>query len=722
MELAQGEFLGKQVKPHWAAAHTALEALSGVVHDVVVVERQVRHFVHRHPVHAVVLPFLGPEIVGVHERVMGDVHDAATWMAEDLAKSSELFHHAGVVVPEQVVEHLLGGEEEFLVRLQVAAGQKQCAFKGGTRAFGQQNFQVHAVEAKHHHAGGQRHVEIGFLLREVYHVAHEVKLGWRFEVAMQRGVDVQNRDEKMWITVVKGSVPFGPMFDAPSPQSTSSSNRPRDLVRAGVPAIPGAKIQPQAKELEEVVLGAMMVEKSAVNAVIDVLQPESFYVEAYGEVFRAIQTLFNNSEPIDLLTVTEQLRKDGKLDMLGGSHRVASLTSRVASSANVEFHARIIAQKHIQRELIRVSNAIIEKAYDETSDVFDLLDEAESKLFEVAEGNIRKSYESMSTVMRQALDDIEAARNNEDGVSGVPSGFHDLDKITGGWQRSDMIVLAARPGMGKTAFVLSMARNMAVDHDIPVAVFSLEMSAVQLVQRLISSETEINSDKFRKGNLEEHEYQQLHSRCGKLSKAPLFIDDTPGLNIFELRAKCRRLKAQHGIDMVIIDYLQLMSAGSDKGNREQEISSISRSIKGIAKELDVPIIALSQLSRNVETRGGDKRPLLSDLRESGAIEQDADIVAFIYRAEYYGITEHPDGIDTAGLGELILAKHRHGALDTIKMKFVKNLAKFANYDTFGDLGMAGGAMQPNAAFGAPVTKTLPSKMNDDPISGDDAPF
>ena len=532
---------------------------------------------------------------------------------------------------------------------------------------------------------------------------------------MPRGVDVQNRHEKMWITVVKGSVPFGPMFDAPSPQSTSSSNRPRDLVRAGVPAIPGAKIQPQAKELEEVVLGAMMVEKSAVNAVIDVLQPESFYVEAYGEVFRAIQTLFNNSEPIDLLTVTEQLRKEGKLDMLGGSHRVASLTSRVASSANVEFHARIIAQKHIQRELIRVSNAIIEKAYDETSDVFDLLDEAESKLFEVAEGNIRKSYESMSTVMRQALDDIEAARNNEDGVSGVPSGFHDLDKITGGWQRSDMIVLAARPGMGKTAFVLSMARNMAVDHDIPVAVFSLEMSAVQLVQRLISSETEINSDKFRKGNLEEHEYQQLHSRCGKLSKAPLFIDDTPGLNIFELRAKCRRLKAQHGIDMVIIDYLQLMSAGSDKGNREQEISSISRSIKGIAKELDVPIIALSQLSRNVETRGGDKRPLLSDLRESGAIEQDADIVAFIYRAEYYGITEHPDGIDTAGLGELILAKHRHGALDTIKMKFVKNLAKFANYDTFGDWAWRVARCSPTSLWGA-GDQDLAVK-DDDPILG-----
>ncbi len=511
------------------------------------------------------------------------------------------------------------------------------------------------------------------------------------------------------------------MYDSDSSSSSKSQTRPRELVRTTNALVPGAKVQPQAKELEEVVLGAMMMEKSAVNAVIDVLQPESFYVEAHGEVFRAIQSLFNKSEPIDLLTVTEQLRMDGKLDMLGGSHRVAELTTRVASSANVEFHARIIAQKHIQRELIRVSNTIIEKAYDETSDVFDLLDEAESKLFEVAEGNIRKSYESMGVVMKQALEDIEAARNNEDGVSGVPSGFHDLDKITGGWQRSDMIVLAGRPGMGKTAFVLSMARNMAVDHQIPVAVFSLEMSSVQLVQRLISSETEINSDKFRKGNLEEHEYQQLYSRVGKLSDAPLFIDDTPGLNIFELRAKCRRLKAQHGIDLVVVDYLQLMSAGSEKGNREQEISSISRSIKSIAKELDVPIIALSQLSRNVETRGGDKRPLLSDLRESGAIEQDADIVAFIYRAEYYGITEHPDGIDTTGLAELILAKHRHGALDTIKMKFVQRLAKFNNYDTFADSAL-GDAMQPNVAFSEPKTITVGSKMNDDGEGGDGTPF
>lgn len=507
-----------------------------------------------------------------------------------------------------------------------------------------------------------------------------------------------------------------------SPSHGISAGRPRDLSMSRVMSIPGAKIQPQAPDLEAVVLGAMMVEKAAVNAVIDVLQPESFYVEAHGEVFRAIQTLFNKSEPIDLLTVTEQLRKEGKLEMMGGSLRVAELTTRVASSANVEFHARIIAQKHIQRELIRVSSEIVTKAYEETTDVFDLLDEAEKRLFEVAEGNIRKSYESMGVVMKQALEDIDAARNNEDGVSGVPSGFHDLDKITGGWQRSDMIVLAARPGMGKTAFVLSMARNMAVDHQIPVAVFSLEMSAVQLVQRLISSETEISSDKFRKGTLEDHEYEQLYNRVGRLSNAPLFIDDTPGLNIFELRAKCRRLKAQHGVDLVIIDYLQLMSAASEKGNREQEISSISRSIKSIAKELDVPIIALSQLSRNVETRGGDKRPLLSDLRESGAIEQDADIVAFIYRAEYYNITEHPDGISTEGLGELILAKHRHGALDTIKMKFIQRLAKFANYDTFSSSDVFGtNAMQPNMSFSQPKTMIVGSKMNDD-LPDNDTPF
>ena len=446
------------------------------------------------------------------------------------------------------------------------------------------------------------------------------------------------------------------------------------------------KVVPQAVDLEEAVLGALMLEQTAVNAVIDVLGSHSFYKPAHQKIYETIQQLFNDSEPIDLLTVTEALRKEGNLEFVGGAYAVANLTTRVASTANVEFHARIISQKYIQRELIRVSSNIIEKAFDEKTDVFDLLDEAESGLFEVAEGNIRKSFESMTSVVKKAIDYIDKARNNDSGVSGIPSGFADLDKVTGGWQRSDMIVLAARPGMGKTAFVLTMCRNVAVDENIPCAVFSLEMSSVQLVQRLISAETEISSDKFRKGTLEDYEYQQLHDRIGKLSKAPLFIDDTPGLNVFELRAKCRRMKQQHGIQMVVIDYLQLMSGGSsggsNGGNREQEISSISRSIKSIAKELDIPMIALSQLSRMVETRGGDKRPMLSDLRESGAIEQDADLVSFIYRPEYYGFTEHEDGLDTNGLAEFIIAKHRHGALGTVNMKFIPRLAKFADYNSF----------------------------------------
>ena len=481
------------------------------------------------------------------------------------------------------------------------------------------------------------------------------------------------------------------------------------------------KVVPQAVDLEEAVLGAMMLEQTAVNAVIDVLGSESFYKPSHKKIYETIQQLFNDSEPIDLLTVTEALRKEGNLEFVGGAYAIANLTTRVASTANVEFHARIISQKHIQRELIRVSSNIIEKAFDEKTDVFDLLDEAESGLFEVAEGNIRKSFEVMRSVVKKAIEYIDKARSNDSGVSGIPSGFSDLDKMTGGWQRSDMIVLAARPGMGKTAFVLTMCRNVAVDEGIPCAVFSLEMSSVQLVQRLIAAETEISSDKFRKGNLEDHEYQQLHDRIGKLSKAPLFIDDTPGLNVFELRAKCRRMKQQHGIDLVVIDYLQLMTGGSNSnGNREQEISSISRSIKSIAKELDIPIIALSQLSRMVETRGGDKRPMLSDLRESGAIEQDADMVSFIYRPEYYGFTEHEEGLSTQGLAEFIIAKHRHGGLGTINMKFIGKLAKFTDYNTFSDAGFD--ALAPNTAFAEGGIITRESKMNDDLDDGGSSPF
>jgi replicative DNA helicase len=504
-------------------------------------------------------------------------------------------------------------------------------------------------------------------------------------------------------------------------QTPSSSNkmskttdRLSSLSKTTMSETTHGRVIPQAVDLEEAVLGAMMLEQTAVNSVIDVLSPSSFYKPAHQKIFDVIQNLFNDSEPIDLLTVTEALKKSGDLELVGGPYYIANLTTRIASTANVEFHARIIAQKYIQRELIRVSSDIIEKAFDEKTDVFDLLDEAESGLFAVAEGNIRKSFETMNVVVKKAIDNIDKARAQDGGVSGVPSGFADLDKITGGWQRSDMIVLAARPGMGKTAFVLTMARNVAVDQGIPVAVFSLEMSSVQLVQRLISAETEISSDKFRTGTLEDHEYQQLHDRIGKLSKAPLFIDDTPGLNVFELRAKCRRLKSTHGIDLVVIDYLQLMNGSSSGGgNREQEISSISRSIKSIAKELDIPVIALSQLSRMVETRGGDRKPILSDLRESGAIEQDADIVSFIYRPEYYGFTDHPDGLDTDGLAEFIIAKHRHGSLGTINLKFVKHLAKFTDYRSFSDNAFGGDSMSPNTAFANSGTITIGSKMNED---------
>ncbi len=505
-------------------------------------------------------------------------------------------------------------------------------------------------------------------------------------------------------------------------QDTSKRMKPGQKV-GRTPVLPldiGGKIQPQAPELEEAVLGAMMLEQAAVNQVIDILEPESFYKEVNGRVFDAVKRLFGRSEPVDLLTVTEELRSQGHLDLVGGPAFVARLTDRVASSANVEAHARIIAQKFIQRELIRISSLTITRAYEDTTDVFDLLDDAEGELFKVAEGNIRKGHDEMGNLVRQVIEGIDQARENKDGVSGVPTGFVDLDKITGGWQNSDMIVLAARPGMGKTAFVLSMARNMAVDHDVPVALFSLEMSSVQLVQRLIAAETELSAEKFRRGDLQDHEYQQLNSRIGPLSKAKIFIDDTPALSVFELRAKCRRLKQQHGINMVIIDYLQLMTAGGDssKGNREQEISTISRSIKSIAKELNIPVIALSQLSRSVETRGGDKRPILSDLRESGAIEQDADIVCFIYRPEYYGITEN-EGMDTEGTGELIVAKHRNGALDSVNLRFIKHLAKFTNMDSFGQSPFSN-ALGPNKDFAdaGQRTVTRSSKMNE----GEAPPF
>jgi replicative DNA helicase len=447
------------------------------------------------------------------------------------------------------------------------------------------------------------------------------------------------------------------------------------------------KLPPQALELEEAVLGALMLEKDALSAVVDILKADSFYKEAHQRIFKAIINLFAESEPIDLLTVTARLRSSGELALVGGAAYVTELTTKIHSAANIEAHARIISQAAIKRELIRVSSEILKEAFEDTTDVFQLLDRTEQALFQVSESNIRKNYLDMRSLMNITINELEAKRNQPDGLTGVPSGFTALDHLTSGWQPSELVILAARPAMGKTAFVLSTMRNAAVDYNKGVAIFSLEMSAVQLMNRLISSEAEIEGEKIKKGTLAPHEWQQLHSRINNLANAPIFIDDTPALSVLELRAKCRRLKAQHDIQMVIIDYLQLMTAdtgGKGGGNREQEIATISRSLKVLAKELSVPVIALSQLSRAVETRGGDKRPQLSDLRESGSIEQDADMVLFLYRPEYYGFTQDDAGNSLTGVGEVIVAKNRAGSLDNVQLRFIGRYTKFTDLDSFYD--------------------------------------
>ncbi|HBR53468.1 MAG TPA: replicative DNA helicase [Flavobacteriaceae bacterium] len=495
------------------------------------------------------------------------------------------------------------------------------------------------------------------------------------------------------------------------------------------------KLPPQAVDLEEVVLGAMMIDKKGVDEVIDILSSDVFYKQQHQHIFDAIHMLFENSEPVDLLTVSSQLKKNATLEAAGGEFYLVQLTQKVSSSAHIEFHARIILQKFIQRSLIKISNEIIEESYDETTDVFDLLDTAESKLYEITQGNIKRSSETAQQLVIQAKKKIQEIANRE-GLSGIPSGFDKVDKLTSGWQPSDLIIIAARPGMGKTALTLSMARNVAVEHNIPVAFFSLEMSSVQLITRLISSETGLSSEKLRTGNLEKHEWEQLNVKVNGLEKAPLFIDDTPSLSIFDLRAKARRLSSQHGIKLIMIDYLQLMTAGGSQkgGNREQEISTISRNLKALAKELNVPVIALSQLSRAVETRGGSKRPLLSDLRESGAIEQDVDIVSFIYRPEYYKIEEWDDEerSPTEGQGEFIVAKHRNGGLDEIRLKFVGHLGRFENLETFDFTGEFHSSMNAAANDDTFKTDNLPSAdeafgsaMNNDLSpqgDDDDVPF
>lgn len=501
------------------------------------------------------------------------------------------------------------------------------------------------------------------------------------------------------------------------------------------------KVPPQSRELEEAVLGAIMLEKGAFDTVVEILKPECFYVDANQRIYRAMQSLAQKSLPIDLLTVVEELKFKEELEVVGGPYYVSKLTNAVVSSANIDAHSRIILQKFIQRELIRISGEIIGDAYEDSVDVFDMLDEAESKLFEITNNHLRKNFDDISTVLVKTISRIEEMRNREEDITGVTSGFPSLDKVTYGWQPTDLIILAARPAVGKTAFALNLARSAAMNPVKPTAVgfFSLEMSSGQLVQRILSAESEIWLEKITRGKLEEHEMKQLYKKgIERLSSAPIFIDDSAALNIFELRAKCRRLKNKHNVGLVIIDYLQLMSGSSDKQtNREQEISKISRDLKGLAKELQIPIIALSQLSREVEKRkDGNKMPQLSDLRESGAIEQDADMVMFLYRPEYYDITANEFGESNKGETHVRIAKHRNGSLETIKLQALLHIQKFIEFEGGNDFGGGGfnapsggapgggGSWKPISDIesgGAKLYIQKGSKMNDGEFD-EDAPF
>lgn len=448
-----------------------------------------------------------------------------------------------------------------------------------------------------------------------------------------------------------------------------------------LPTEESGRIQPQARELEEAILGALMIEKDAYAMISEILTIQSFYDKTHELIFTAIQDLAMKQEPIDMLTVIEQLKRNGTLEASGGIPHIIQLSQKVISSAHLEYHARIVAQKALARQLISFSSNVANKAFDETIDVDDLMQEAEGQLFKISQQNIKNDFTQISPIVHNAINLIQETANRPDGISGLQSGFTDLDKITFGWQNSDLIIIASRPSMGKTAFILSMAKNMAIDFNIPVAIFSLEMSSIQLVNRLIINLAELEGEKIKSGKLQDHEWNQLDTKIKPLYDAPIFVDDTPSLSIFELRTKARRLVKEQKVMCIIIDYLQLMNASGIRfSSREQEVSIISRSLKGLAKELDIPIIALSQLNRNVENRSGSdaKHPQLSDLRESGAIEQDADVVCFIHRPEKYKLFEDAQGNDLRGKAEIIIAKHRNGSTGDIMLSFKREWIRFQN--------------------------------------------
>jgi replicative DNA helicase len=482
-------------------------------------------------------------------------------------------------------------------------------------------------------------------------------------------------------------------------------------------------LQPQAIELEQAVLGALMIEKDAISQIGEMLRPDSFYDNRHKLIFAAISTLNFEQKPIDILTVTEQLKSVGNLEEAGGPFYITQLSGMVASSAHIEYHARIIAQKYAARQLITFSSGILESAFDATQDVDELMQTAQGQLFELAQNNQKKDYSHIDPIIGEAYEMLRKASARTDGLSGIPSGFYELDKMTSGWQNSDLVILAARPAMGKTAFALSMAKNIAVDQGIPVAFFSLEMANVQLVNRIISNVCEIKSEKLRSGQLAPYEWGQLDYKMKELYGKPFYTDDTANLSVNEFCTKARRLVKEHGVRLIMIDYLQLMNAsGMSFGSRQEEVSKISRSLKGLAKELQIPILALSQLNRGVENREGNegKRPQLSDLRESGAIEQDADMVVFIHRPEYYRIYADEKGRDLRGKAEIIIAKHRNGAVGDVLLTFKGEYARFQNPEDDMHIPLPG--ENTNPMIQNKPSAATPSSAYDDLPPMEDIPF
>ena len=442
-----------------------------------------------------------------------------------------------------------------------------------------------------------------------------------------------------------------------------------------------AHLQPQAPEIERVVLGALMIDKDAFSVVSEILKPETFYEPRNQKIYSAIQKLSMDENPVDIMTVMEELKRQGTLEEVGGPTYIVDLSSHVASSANIEYHSRILAQKYTARQLISFASVVATKAFDETVDVDELMQDTEKNLFELSQKNMKQDYSHVEPVVNEAIRILQKAAENKGELTGIPTGYAKLDDMTAGWQATDLVIIAGRPAMGKTSFALSLAKNIAVDYQRPIAFFSLEMNNVQLANRLMSNVCEIEGKKILNGQLDAEEWKRLDANVGRLANSPIYVDDTPAMSIFELRTKARRLVREKNVQVIMIDYLQLMNAnGARFGSRQEEVSTISRSLKGLAKELNIPILALSQLNRTVEGRDGleGKRPQLSDLRESGAIEQDADMVLFVHRPEYYRIFEDEKGNDLRGKAQIIIAKHRKGGTGDVLLEFKGEYTSFRN--------------------------------------------